>query len=210
MLMLNFKNKSAWTMLGISLVLLLMLWGCEKNSPVSPEASLSVISQAVGSSSIEAASDIGTIWILQDAQTSFAKEMGSDSLWQKKKYIKSSEGGSLEIGDSENGRSSINFNEHALPQDTMISMKRRNFGDDNNLPLVYEFGPEGTVFNNTVTVTLSYRDADLRGVPEDNLRIFYYNPVRNLWELKGGIVDKVNKTVSAELQHFSRYAIAFS
>jgi hypothetical protein len=208
--MFNLKTKRAEALLAISGLLLLVLLGCEKYSPVSPEASEQGIFKPVGSSSIEAASNIGTIWILNDALTNLPKATSCDDLWHKKEYIKSKEGGLIEIGNFETGRSSLNFNQKALPADITVFMQRRKLGDCNSFPFVFEFGPEGTVFNNTVTVTLSYRTANLSGVPEDNLKIFYYNPIRNLWEFLESEVDKENKTVSAELGHFSRYAVAFS
>jgi hypothetical protein len=208
MLMFNLKTKRAGAMLAISGLLLLVLLGCEKHSPVSPNAL--VINNLVEHSNLEAASNIGTIWILNDALTNLPKATSCDDLWHKKEYIKSKEGGLIEIGNFETGRSSLNFNQKALPADITVFMQRRKLGDCNSFPFVFEFGPEGTVFNNTVTVTLSYRTANLSGVPEDNLKIFYYNPIRNLWEFLESEVDKENKTVSAELGHFSRYAVAFS
>jgi hypothetical protein len=214
MLRFNPTTIKSGAILAMGMVLLLVLLGCEKNSPVAPLASSDVlVSKPLGSSSIEAASDIGSIWILQDAQAGLAKVVGCDSLWHKKEYIKSSQGGLIEIGDLASGRSSIQFQQNALPKDTAVSMDRmhrRDIYDCQSLSFVFEFGPEGTVFLNTVTVTLSYRTADLSGVPEDNLKIFYYNPIRNLWEYLESVVDKENKTITAELEHFSRYAIAFS
>jgi hypothetical protein len=58
-----------------------------------------------------------------------------------------------------------------------------------------------------VPVTLTI---DCRSVPLSELKtytIFWYNPTTRIWEpVAGSKVDLVNKTVSAPLSHFSKYA----
>lgn len=60
----------------------------------------------------------------------------------------------------------------------------------------------------SVPVTLT---ADCRGVPADELAkyvIYWYNPALETWvPVSGSKVDLTQKTVSAELEHFSRYAV---
>lgn len=61
-------------------------------------------------------------------------------------------------------------------------------------------------FNVPVTLTV-----DCRSVPSDQLRqyvIYWYDPVSRTWTpVSGSRVDLVAKSVSAPLQHFSRYAV---
>ena len=70
-----------------------------------------------------------------------------------------------------------------------------------------EFSPHGTMFNVPVRMELSYEDADLTGIDENDLRIYYYNDATQEWELIGDQVDTVNKIVIGYTNHFSRYAI---
>lgn len=210
MLWQKLKTGRTWAAMAMGILLLQVFLGCQSNSPVSPEASELAISRSIGESGIAAQSNIGPIWILDKTNPSFPKTGPSDSLLYEEKYIESENGGRVEIGDKEIGRSTLTFSENALPKDTTVNMHRGDYGNTHSSPFVFEFGPEGTIFNNIVTISLTYQTADLNGVPEDNLRIFYYNSRQQMWELIGGSVDKENKIVTAEIEHFSRYAIAFS
>ena len=57
-----------------------------------------------------------------------------------------------------------------------------------------EFGTDGLVFDTPVTVTMSYRNADLSGVDESTIRIGFYNDRTGEWENTDCKLDKVNKT----------------
>lgn len=72
---------------------------------------------------------------------------------------------------------------------------------------VYEFGPDGATFGSPVTVTLSY---DPGGIPAhrktESLRLV--TRLSGDWQvIAGSRVDEVGLTVSAELAHFSTYAL---
>ncbi len=70
-----------------------------------------------------------------------------------------------------------------------------------------EFSPHGTTFNLPVRVQLSYKDADLGDINENNLEIRYYNEETGEWEFIGNEVDTSKKVVIGYTDHFSRYAI---
>ncbi len=87
----------------------------------------------------------------------------------------------------------------------MVKMKVNRLGE-----VSAELGPKGLVFNKPVWLTLSYRGADLGGIDESTLAIFYWNEdlVEPVWELvEGSVVDTERDVVRAPLSHFSRYAI---
>ncbi len=72
-----------------------------------------------------------------------------------------------------------------------------------------QYGPEGTVFNTPVTLTVPY-DAGLlasQGVKESELKLYYWNPALQDWQAMASTVDKQNKTVSAQTAHFSLYQV---
>lgn len=127
-----------------------------------------------------------------------------------KKLIKEDKGGKVEVGDKNSGKSKLDFDKYSLPHDVTIAFEwapaNSVIGMLNNM----EFGPHGLQFNVPVECELSYEMADLTGVPEDSLRIFYFNDTTSMWELIGGTVDKDKKLVRVLLNHFSRYAVAIS
>ncbi|MBI2386860.1 MAG: Ig-like domain repeat protein [Elusimicrobia bacterium] len=72
-----------------------------------------------------------------------------------------------------------------------------------------QYGPEGTTFNTPVTLTVPY-DASLiasLGINEDDLKVYYWNPGLKDWQVMPSTVDKQNKTVSAQTNHFSAYQV---
>jgi len=71
---------------------------------------------------------------------------------------------------------------------------------------VYDFGPEGLVFQVPGTLYVSFGDAGL-GNNNPNLYTFYYfNEATQNWEPQPTAVDVGNNRFVVTLQHFSRYA----
>ena len=70
-----------------------------------------------------------------------------------------------------------------------------------------EFGTNGLVFNVPVTVTMSYRGADLSGVDESTIRIGWWDEDNGVWVDMECELDRDNQTVIGELYHFSAYAL---
>lgn len=90
----------------------------------------------------------------------------------------------------------------AVPNDTTFSIRIPDINSFYN-----EFGTDGLVFTEPVTVTMSYRDADLSGIVEEHIRIAWQNPKTGAFESMACSVDTVNKTVTGKLYHFSAYAL---
>ncbi len=70
-----------------------------------------------------------------------------------------------------------------------------------------EFGTSGLVFDVPVTVTMSYRDAELTGIDQSTIRIAWRNDAAGTWENVECALDQVNQTVTAQLNHFSAYGL---
>ena len=70
-----------------------------------------------------------------------------------------------------------------------------------------DFYPEGLVFSQPVYIRFSYKNADLTGIDEEKLGIYYYNPFTGSWELVSNQVNTAEDYVEGYLEHFSRYAI---
>lgn len=90
----------------------------------------------------------------------------------------------------------------AVPNDTLFSI----FIPDDEI-FFNEFGTDGLVFDRPVTITMSYRDADLSGVNESTIRIGWFNKRTGSWEDMVCKVDFDNKTVTAQVYHFSAYGL---
>ncbi|GAB4333076.1 MAG: hypothetical protein Kow0037_11200 [Calditrichia bacterium] len=179
------KSKKLITTLAILSLLFIALFqvGCEKQTtmePVTPEKITLTNSQ---------------MKFLHPQQQSFKRP------FYTAQWITKADGGLLRSGDEYSGISGIKFYPNALPQDTLIEFSWDSQG------FLTDLAPHGIWFNNTVILRLSYKEADLTNINEDNLRIWYFNEETNLWELVGGTVNKDKKYVQTEIQHFSRYAI---
>jgi len=82
--------------------------------------------------------------------------------------------------------------------------------DVNGVPVVREFGPDGTTFSPAITVTITYTDAEIAGLDEATLRVFRFNEVSGVFDIEvtAGIVrDLANNTISFELTSFSAYGL---
>ncbi|MDH4157164.1 MAG: hypothetical protein OEW00_07815 [candidate division Zixibacteria bacterium] len=90
----------------------------------------------------------------------------------------------------------------AVANDTVFSIRIPD-------PAVFfnEFGTDGLVFDEPVTVTMSYRDANLTGVDETTIRIGWFDERTGHFEDISCKVDYANKVVTGQLDHFSAYGL---
>ena len=76
----------------------------------------------------------------------------------------------------------------------------------NALVLAYTFGPDGATFNPALTLTFSYDPANLpANVAEKDLYVSYYDGTN--WISLVSTVDPLTKTITAQISHFSTYAV---
>jgi hypothetical protein len=65
-----------------------------------------------------------------------------------------------------------------------------------------------TQFDKSVTINLSYDPTELGDSPENLLSIYYYDEVTGQWvPVSGGTIDTVNKTIAAEVNHFTKFGV---
>jgi len=73
---------------------------------------------------------------------------------------------------------------------------------------VYEFVPDGATFEPSLAVTMSYNRTWLpERVAEEGLIIGYYDIATGQWTLLPSLVDIENNTVTAQINHFTKFAI---
>ncbi|MCP4686257.1 MAG: hypothetical protein GY867_12530 [bacterium] len=111
--------------------------------------------------------------------------------------VSAEQGGRLELVDVV-----LDIPPHAVDNDTLFSIFIPTLDEFYN-----EFGTHGLVFNVPVTVTMSYRSADLTGVDESSIRIGWFNESSGTWQDMVCEVDPINKIVTGQLNHFSAYAL---
>lgn len=70
-----------------------------------------------------------------------------------------------------------------------------------------EFGPDGA-FDVPVELTISYADADLSGISEDDLTIAWYDPASGIYYDIGAAIDKRNKVLKVLVKHFTQYSLS--
>jgi hypothetical protein len=82
------------------------------------------------------------------------------------------------------------------------------------IPVIRDFGPEGTQFFPPITITITYTDAEIARIEDESAMIPYlYNAGTLTFEpldsqfLPSVVVDTVNNTLSFETDHFSVYGI---
>jgi len=75
--------------------------------------------------------------------------------------------------------------------------------------LQYEAGPEGTIFDEPVTITLTFKLEDIpQGYSTSDLVIAVWDKYLHEWvPLENCVVDTVHNTISTQVTHFSRYTI---
>ncbi|MBN1483047.1 hypothetical protein EH223_14075 [candidate division KSB1 bacterium] len=188
-------KKQSWYVTALFSAIILatfILVGCSSDNSLAPETP---------SAGLQVKSNTGMVTLLKMKNPApLSKGEASAAIIQK--FITVAQGGEIAVGNELFGVSRIIFQPNDLPENLLISIQW-------SLGSYCEgvFGPHGTQFNQPVRVELSYKNADLTGINEDDLRVYYFNEDTNLWEAIGGTVDKTNKVIIAYLEHFSRYAI---
>ena len=82
--------------------------------------------------------------------------------------------------------------------------------DIDAIPVVREFGPDGTTFSNPVEVTIAYTDAEVAGMDESALRVFRYNPGTGVFDTEITTIvnrDLAANTITFTLGGFSTYGL---
>jgi hypothetical protein len=163
---------------------LLLVQGCSENIPFPTKHSFKPAAEF-------------ELQPLRRLQSIRMKPAEFDDEWEcVTKLIKAKKGGRVKLD-----RNSVRIPKHALTEDKPISISV------NEDLVICDFGPDGTVFEKPVKITISYEDADLEGVDEDAISVYWWDPDNCCWEELESKVNKKKKTVSAEIWHFSRYAL---
>jgi len=83
--------------------------------------------------------------------------------------------------------------------------------DVDAIPVVRDFGPEGTQFAPPISVTITYTDEEVAGVDEATLRVFQYNGVSGVYDIEVTTItgrNLENNTITFSVDHFSSFGLA--
>jgi hypothetical protein len=186
----RFAKKHNLFIISLLVIFILSLLGCATKDPAS------MIAPNTSASNQRAD---GELKILKRANPRLGKS------FLKAGLVKPSTGGYIVVGDLWSGFSSLSFPPFAVNREVWVTFR---WESENLLQGGAEFSPHGITFNRPARIRLSYKDADLQGINEDNIRIWYYNEDDGTWELIGGTVNKSGKCIEGYISHFSRYALA--
>jgi hypothetical protein len=67
--------------------------------------------------------------------------------------------------------------------------------------------PAGATFVPPITLTLSFTDAEWAALDPATMVLEWYNPATGLWETIPAVIDPVTHTVTAQISHFSVFAL---
>lgn len=113
------------------------------------------------------------------------------------------EGGVIETHD----RLIIEFQTGALNRQALIKIEGVRKESIKGISPISVFDIQADCeLNKPVTLTFRYDEADLRGINEADLSIFYYDGAE--WVSLPSTVDTIRNTVSTSITHFSKYALA--
>ena len=62
-------------------------------------------------------------------------------------------------------------------------------------------------FSQNVSLTFKYSDADISGLDENSLKVYYWNSSTNSWVLVDSTLDAANNTVTVEVDHFTIFGL---
>ena len=196
-------NKLIKKTLGIALAALAITFsGCDQqNNVIAPD------SNAQSERPTAVAADGKTIHFIgfnENHRSSLNK------IYTVEKYITKKHGGKLEISTSD-AYFSLDIPSKSIDNDKFVSMK---YDDLNFLGFTdVVFGPHGTQFSKPALLNVSLQNMDLTGINPDKVALYYVND-NGQWEkmvVESITVDLITGTVivlNAQINHFSRYAVA--
>ncbi len=140
--------------------------------------------------------------------------------------VTASEGGTIEATTDEGCRAKLEIPSDALTIDAQATITPKKTTAENistqiaarpsgkNVVggYIYDYsieaeGEKVTIFEQLVTITLSYTDDQISGLDEDSLTIYYYDESLSQWLALESTVDKDNNKVSATTAHFTLFAL---
>ena len=107
-------------------------------------------------------------------------------------------------------KTELNINPSESFSNVLINITAPNENKPSNLPRVKELEINAPGLNNKIdsaALKVYYTSSEISGINEDSLKLYYYNETSQTWEALPSIVNKIEKYVEANLEHFSTYGL---
>ena len=170
-------------------VSLLFVIGCSDNLSVNPNG---IDPQQSPSAAASAR------WYLPSGGCS-----GVETITETTELITKDDGGEITI-TRDDYEHIFKVDPNAVDENVEISVKSYQDKVWGEKAIIFEFGPDGLVFEKAATLSFEMAELDSRA---SSAKLFYYNPTYKIWVLtsyravKDGIVE-------FDIEHFSKYAIS--
>jgi len=139
---------------------------------------------------------------------------------EKMESVDKGTAGEIEVteGDSALKGVKITIPQHALPEDTIITISEiqecpARPPNLSGIGLPIDFGPDGIQFSGPVTISVPYSQDQLiaEGISDpDELKLYYYNGTISCWEdVPIKQVDRDSQFIIAEIGHFSIFQLGY-
>jgi len=92
-----------------------------------------------------------------------------------------------------------------LDDNELITIKSDNDNIKGRKAIIFEFGPEGLVFNNASKLKVDISELNPSAT---NAKLYYFDPRVGDWVLQGEKRIEKGGIVSFDIYHFSKYAIS--
>ena len=107
-------------------------------------------------------------------------------------------------------KTELSINPSETFSNVLINITTPNENKPSNLPRVKELEINAPGLNNKIdsaAIKVYYSTSEILGINEDSLKLYYYNETSQTWEALPSIVNKIEKYVEANLEHFSTYGL---
>ena len=113
-----------------------------------------------------------------------------------------------QLNDEKNGITIDISGKGNLPSSTIDVFENSSFKEMKGLlSTVYNFSTKGTMTSATVKIPYSLEKINAKSLDENSLTLYYFNEKTKALEPVATTVDKTNQTITATINHFSKYLI---
>ena len=114
-------------------------------------------------------------------------------------------GGVIALNEDENLEAFVVFPESFLADTTFTVAVTKLVTDDGEVPIIYDFGPDGLVFSKPAIIRLNV--GELFGKNVTSVVTYWLNESTNLWEADGILEVDDSGMVYKPIAHFSIYGV---
>ncbi len=191
--------------ISVLLIGLMFVAACQQ-SPVDMPANSNKMDQAPQTLQ----TDIGKVKLVKHElykMKALYKGELADTFFFNEKYIEEDKKKKIEIGDGDYGKSFVEFRKWALSESRVMQF---GYAADSTVRCWVGAADmaDGTRLNRKFKLRISFKSANLEGINLNDLRVFRYDPVADIWILVGGHAHKKKQYITVNSRYTGYYLIA--